>query len=234
MNVGGSTQQDVATIPAGLTYGNRPPYYPGQFITLPYARIVANTHRNRLINAVVFFAGNVRFCGKIKLFKLLYLLDFEHFRQTGKSVTGVEYQAWKFGPVPVELMEEWEEMSEDIARAVHIESEPVIDYVRQAVKVNEGVKFDAEDFTPRQLRIMEDLAERYRETFSPTMIDVTHEQNGAWDKVWQGGQGAHQVIPYQLAMGDDVPEREGLLAVAAERAMYQAALQAARNTAAAS
>ena len=192
---------------------------------------MANETRNRLLNAVVFFAENTLYCGKIKLFKLLYLLDFEHFRQTGKSVTGVEYQAWKLGPVPIELMEEWEELSEDMARVVHIEPVKVIDFVREAVKVNEGVTFDREDFTPRQIRIMQTLAEKYRDTYSPTMIDVTHEQNGAWEKVWQGGQGAHHMIPYELAVGDDVPEREGLLAVATERAMYLAALQAARNAA---
>ncbi|HJV25333.1 MAG TPA: Panacea domain-containing protein [Aromatoleum sp.] len=192
---------------------------------------MTNLNRNRLINAVVFFAANVRHCGKIKLFKLLYLLDFEHFRQTGKSVTGVEYQAWKFGPVPIELMEEWDEMSEDLCRVVHIEPEKVIDYMRETVKVNEGVTFDAEDFTPRQLRIMNGLADRFRAEFSPKMIDVTHEQNGAWDKVWRQGQGAHQVIPYKLAVGDDVAEREELLTVAHERAMYLAALKAARSAA---
>jgi len=196
------------------------------------ALIVTNTHPNRLINAVVYFAENVYFCGKIKLFKLLYLLDFEHFKQTGKSVTGVEYQAWKFGPVPVELMEEWDEMSDDLARFVHIEHELVYDYVREAVKVNEGIKFDADNFTPRQIRIMQDLTSRYRDTYSPTMIDVTHEQNGAWDKVWRDGEGAHQVIPYELAIAENVPDRTGLLQVAAERAMYMAALQAARNAAA--
>ena len=194
---------------------------------------MANANRNRLINAVVFFAENTLHCGKIKLFKMLYLLDFEHFRQTGKSVTGFEYQAWKFGPVPIDLMEEWEEMSDDLAGVVHIAPEKVIDHTRQTVKINKGVKFDGDDFTPRQMKIMTGLVARYRDTFSPAMIDVTHEQNGAWDKVWQDGQGAHQVIPYQLAVGDDVPERTDILAVAAERAMYQAALQAARNAAAA-
>ena len=190
---------------------------------------MADQTRNRLINAVVFFAENVHHCGKIKLFKLLYLLDFEHFRQTGKSVTGVEYQAWKFGPVPIELMEEWDDMSADLARVVHIQPEKVIDYVRESVKANKGVEFDPDDFTPRQLRLMRELVDRYRDTFSPQMIDVTHEQNGAWDKVWQGGHGAHQVIPYELAVGNDVPERVEVLAVAAERAMYLSALQAARK-----
>ena len=192
---------------------------------------MANTNRSRLINAVVFFAENVQYCGKIKLFKLLYLLDFEHFRQTGKSVTGVEYQAWKFGPVPVELMEEWEDMSDDMARVVHITPEKVFDYTRDTVKVNEGVHFDADDFTARQLRIMNELAAKYRDTFSPKMIDVTHEQNGAWDKIWQGGEGARHVIPYELAISDDAVDRDALLAIDSEQKMYWAALHAARSAA---
>lgn len=179
-------------------------------------------NRDRLINVIVFFARNTKYCGKIKLFKLLYMLDFEHFRQTGKSVTGFDYQAWKFGPVPVSLMEEWEQPSADMSSAVHIVEEQVIDYVRQTVKVNEGVEFDDEDFTPRQLRIMNALTEQFRETRSPTMIDVTHAQNGAWDKVWRNGEGAREEIPYALAVPDDAPERETLLEIAKEQQMYDA------------
>lgn len=185
--------------------------------------------RQKLIQAIIYFASNTKYCGKIKLFKLLYLLDFEHFRQTGKSVTGFEYQAWKFGPVPVDLMEEWEDLGDDLARVVHIVEEKVIDYDRQAVKVNKGVEFDPDEFTPRQLKIMEALAARYCDTFSPKIIDVTHEQNGAWDKVWRGGEGAHQSIPYELAIPEYASEREALLQVAAEQRMYRQALQAARQ-----
>ncbi|MBA3902389.1 MAG: hypothetical protein C0522_01740 [Rhodocyclaceae bacterium] len=184
--------------------------------------------RQKLIQAIIYFASNTKYCGKIKLFKLLYLLDFEHFRQTGKSVTGFEYQAWKFGPVPVDLMEEWEEFGPDLAQVVHIEEERVIDYDRQAVKVNEGVAFDSDEFTPRQLRIMETLAAKYRETYSPKLIDVTHEQNGAWDKIWHGGEGAHRTIPYDLAIPDNAAERDALLEIASEQRMYREALHAAR------
>lgn len=181
-------------------------------------------HRQRLINAVLFFAQNTNYCGKIKLFKLLYLLDFEHFRQTGKSVTGYDYQAWKFGPVPVELMEEWEQLEPDLAKVVSIVPEQVVDYTRLSVKANESAVFDDSEFTPRQLRIMTELAQAHRETKSGAMIDVTHAQNGAWDKVWQDGKGAHQPIPYALSIPDDAPERSTLLEVAREHSMHEASL----------
>lgn len=189
-----------------------------------------NTSRQKLINAIVFFAANTQFCGKIKLFKLLYLLDFEHFRQTGKSVTGFEYEAWKFGPVPAELMEEWEEFSPDLAQSVHIEYEKVIDYDRQAVKVNADTVFNDDYFTPRELRIMQSIADKYRDTYSPKMIDVTHEQNGAWDKVWQKGMGDRNSIPYVLALDDNDANKEILAEIVTQQSMYQAALKAARQS----
>ena len=54
--------------------------------------------RDKLINAILYFAEHTRGLGNIKLFKPLYPLDFEHFRQTARPVTGMEYRAWKMGP----------------------------------------------------------------------------------------------------------------------------------------
>lgn len=174
--------------------------------------------------APTFDSGSqTRYCGKIKL---LYLLDFEHFRQTSKSVTGIDYQVWKFGPVPVRLMEALEELPTELAAAIHINQEKVIVHVRQTVVVNDGIAFDDEPFTPRQLRIMQAVAEQFRDTRSPAMIAVTHLQNGAWDKVWQNGKGAFAPTPYALAIPEHDENRAALLAIAHEQQMYDAARQA--------
>jgi len=191
--------------------------------------VLTTTERKRLLQAIVYFAANTAYCGKIKLFKLLYLLDFEHFRQTGRSATGLDYQAWKFGPVPIELMEEWEELGDDMAQLVHIVEERVFDYDRQTVHANADVVFDPDDFTERQLRIMQGLVDQYKDTYSPKMIDVTHAQNGAWDKAWRGGQGARAPIPYELALDAAEPQSEQILMIAREQAMYRDALLASRR-----
>ena len=175
------------------------------------------THeREKLINAILYFAHHTKHLGKIKLFKLLYLLDFEHFRQTGRSVTGLDYRAWKYGPVPVEVMQEWDAPEPDLEAAISIQSEQVYDYVRETLIPQ--VPFDDSHFTKRELRIMEGLADRYRDTYSPTMIDVTHEENGAWAKVWQDGRGMDQEIPYALGLDPDSPARAAILEIAGEQA----------------
>jgi uncharacterized phage-associated protein len=182
------------------------------------------THeREKLINAILYFAKYTRYMGKIKLFKLLYLLDFEHFRQTGQSVTGLDYRAWELGPVPIRLMQEWEDLKPDLAAAVSIQPEKIIDYVRETVIPR--VEFDDSHFTRRELRIMQELAEKYGEVYSHKLIDVTHAENGAWVKVWNNGKGFDYLIAYDLAIADDEPHRDAILEAAKE---YQAIISTAR------
>lgn len=189
------------------------------------ARAMSLQNRNRLLNAIVFFTAQLRACGKVQLFTLLYLLDFEHFRQTGCSVTGAGYQAWKCGPVPIELMAEWDEPGADLACRIAIV--PAGDGRREVVRLQPGVQFEDDDFTPRQLQLMAALVARFHD--AAVAVDTVHEQNGAWHQVWQDGAGCGKVIPYALALDDTLPAREQVLAVAREKAMYQAALLAARD-----
>jgi uncharacterized phage-associated protein len=186
----------------------------------PCAMIVSH-EREKLINAVVFFAGETRYCGKIKLIKLLYLLDFEHFRQTGRSVTRMEYRAWRMGPVPLVLYQEWEEFGSDFAAAIDIVPEKVIDHTRETVKPK--VAFDASHFSKRELRLMQDLVQRFYDDMSRPMVNVTHAEQGPWDAIWDGGRGNDARIPYRLAVREDDPQREAIL----ESAAHYAALDAA-------
>lgn len=38
--------------------------------------------------------------GKTKLYKILFYADFDAYRRRGRSITGTEYLAWEYGPVP--------------------------------------------------------------------------------------------------------------------------------------
>lgn len=174
---------------------------------------IAELSRRRLFNVIRYFARNTEYCGKVKLFKLLYLLDFQHVAEIGKPVTGLNYEAWKFGPVPVEVMQMWEDFESGPVGGCYVTPESVQGFVRQTVKVLLGVCFEQRLFSRRELRIMQELAEKYRQTVSPMMIDVAQKENGAWAKVWRDGKGAFQVIPYRLAIGEENPHADTLRAV---------------------
>jgi len=163
---------------------------------------------------IVYFASNTRHCGKVKLFKLLYLLDFSHFRETGRSVTGLDYRAWKMGPVPLDLMQEWDELESDMADAINIVPEKVIDFIRE--RVVPKVAFDDSSFTRRELRLMRDLSTNFADELTKPMIGFTHEERGPWDKIWDGGRGNNERIPYTLAVSDSDPNRDAILELAHE------------------
>lgn len=172
------------------------------------------TERQKLLHAIVFFAKNTRFYGKVKLFKLLYLLDFAHCRETGRSVTGLDYLAWRMGPVPLDVVQEWDQPEDDFAAAVEIVPERVIDHTRQLVRPR--IEFDNTPFSKRELRIMQELADRYRDDPSLAMVNVTHLERGPWDKIWDNGRGNNTRIPYSLAIPDDDPNRDAILESARE------------------
>jgi uncharacterized phage-associated protein len=176
--------------------------------------MLISRNREKLINAVVYFASNTKHCGKVKLFKLLYLLDFAHFRETGRNVTGLDYHAWKMGPVPFDLMQEWDELESDMARAIAIVPEKVIDFVRELVVAK--VRFDDSLFTRRELRLMRELSVHFADELTKPLIGFTHEERGPWDKIWDGGKGNNERIPYALSLADSDPNRDAILEAARE------------------
>lgn len=167
---------------------------------------MVKTHRReKLLNAIVYFALHTRYCGKTKLYKLLYLLDFEHYKNTGRSVTGLEYYAWEMGPVPAKLDGELDEPSGDLYKAVRIEPEQLINHQRLNVVAKR--EFDPSYFSRRELDLLERISKQYRLSTAASMVKVTHVKNGAWHTVWQNGEGDNALISYALAL-EKVADRD--------------------------
>jgi uncharacterized phage-associated protein len=176
--------------------------------------VLISRNRQKLIQAAVYFATNTEGCGKVKLFKLLYLLDFAHFRATGRSVTGLDYVAWKLGPVPIELAQEWEQLEPDMAMAIGIIPEQVIDYERE--RVVPRIPFDDSLFTRRELDLMQRIAQQHAKDLSKPMVNVTHEERGPWAAIWDNGRGLNERIPYSLGVPENAIHRDAVLDTARE------------------
>lgn len=152
----------------------------------------------KLIQAIVFFAKNVKKLGKVKLYKLLYFVDFMHFKDTGRSVTGLDYAAWKMGPVPVSLHERLDTPEPDWPGKVEFKQIKV--QSGQMLTVNALCDFDPSHFSRRELRLLESLANEFCNSTSEQMIEKTHLENSPWHKVWEVENRRQQVIPYQYAL----------------------------------
>ncbi|MFO7971693.1 MAG: Panacea domain-containing protein [Desulfobacterales bacterium] len=138
--------------------------------------------------------------------KLLYFLDFKHFTQTGKSVTGQNYYAWDFGPVPSAVWKELESgMKEDLKAAVAEERRGIKegdvegDYYLYKAKRN----FSDDFFSSREMNLLEETAEIFKEATTKQMVDATHLIDTPWNSVWKGGSGKGKHIDYMLSFKCD-------------------------------
>src|SRR5690242_14617187 len=141
--------------------------------------MLINNDRKKLIAAIGYFAKNTNYCGKTKLFKLLYFLDFEHYKQTGRSVTGLQYYAWKLGPVPTFLYDELDSPEPDFLEKIKLESSG---YYRgnNTCDVISLCEPDMSHFSKREINLIKSLTDEYRNVTATDMIEKTHLENLPW------------------------------------------------------
>ncbi|MBK8158760.1 MAG: SocA family protein [Rhodospirillaceae bacterium] len=163
-------------------------------------------HREKLLHAILFFISHTRFCHTLKLFKLLNFLDFEHYRQTGKSVTDMPYRALAQGPVPMALYGEVDNPKPDMGRLVSfmpIHDDLTGELKRRDIKARVGATFNKRLFSKRELEIMDRLAEFFKDTPGNDMSNFSHGRKLPWTKIFRKGAGNKELIPYELALECD-------------------------------
>ncbi len=165
-----------------------------------------NTYRKKLLNAVLYFAKKVKNPSKVKTFKLLYFLDFEHFRQTGRNVTNLDYYAYDFGPVPLEFYKEvcTNEVPKDFSDALTIAPFESEETGKKGGMFKAKRQPDLSVFSPREQRILEKLAFIFKEVDANTISDVSHFKNHPWDRTIKE-KGPREKIDYTLALDDESP-----------------------------
>lgn len=161
-----------------------------------------DVQRKKMINAIIYFSSNVQYPYKLKLFKLLFFLDFEHVKEKGKPVTSLEYYAWKMGPVPVKLFNEIKSgVPGDLSDSISIVPKQ-LDNDKEAYEFKPKVKANLDIFTPREKRIMDNLIFMYKDIKGEQMSEISHLKNKPWDKTIKD-KGLMSRIDYILAIDSD-------------------------------
>jgi uncharacterized phage-associated protein len=161
--------------------------------------------REKLINAIIYFLRETRHAHTLKLFKLLNFADFEHFRQTGRTITGLQYRALPQGPVPTSLLDEFKKGGAPDLRAAiqlfEIRDEITDDLLRRDLKPRVG--FDPRHFSKREQRILALVAEFFRELKGEDMSEFSHGQRKPWRSVFSNGEGQGKLISPELSFDSD-------------------------------
>ena len=161
--------------------------------------MIITHHREKLINAIIYFAKNTKYCGKTKLLKLLYFLDFSHFKQTGMSVMGLDYFAWEeMGPVPKVLFDELSgNMRPDMKDTIN---ELPAERFQQ---IRPKKKFYDKYFSKREMKLLKDISFIFHDAKADDMVESTHLKNEPWDRTLKE-KGEFQKVDYMLSIDSEI------------------------------
>ena len=151
--------------------------------------------REKLINMMIFFLKNTKHCGKTKLFKLLSFSDFLHFKKAGRSISGLEYYAWDKGPVPKQLVEEFKNPPKDLSDCFYIPRQWGDQNIKSKKRFYDGC------FSPREVSVLELIADIHKEANSKNMVEMSHLKNQPWYTTYNN-VGKNAKIDYFSALDD--------------------------------
>ena len=165
--------------------------------------LLKDTGKEKRINAIRYFCKHTKNLSETKLYKLLFFLDFLHFKEVGRPVTDLEYFAWDFGPVPTKLFFEIKEKRapQEILRCIVEEKDQLSG--KSLGKYFKSIRSpDLEVFSEREIRILKEVSDVFKEARATEIVEITHLKNEPYDRTLKT-KGEKKRIDFMLALDKD-------------------------------
>lgn len=134
--------------------------------------------------------ANNSLLGKVKLFKLLYYIDFDHYQNFKTSVTGDIYRKLPYGPVGDNAASILSEMESN--ELLRVSTKPVGNYSQYMFTSLES-RVNLNVFLPSEITTLNQIVEDWANRTTNEIVAATHGE-APWRAVDIGAE-----IPYSLA-----------------------------------
>lgn len=141
---------------------------------------------------VIFFTETLE-PWKTKLNKLLFYADFNMYKQTGFSMSGVQYRAITMGPVPNNFNSIFEYLANKGDLDIYY-TNFTDGGTGEQIKPHSGKRFNKALFNNIELQIMESVAERFKEKSTNEIIEISHKE-----KAWIENNEEKKLIDYNYS-----------------------------------
>lgn len=128
-------------------------------------------------NGIIYLATRIKPLYKTKLLKLLYLLDEASVRESGMPMFGLEYRAWRMGPVAKEIYVDIDDGPHILKAFIHVVRDEKGDRVEPAKAFDDG------EFSDRDIDLLDKMATAHERRSSGELIDITHDPQSLWYKL---------------------------------------------------
>lgn len=142
----------------------------------------------KIAQVITYFAEHMDLF-KTKLNKLFFYSDFCNYQQTGYSITGIAYRAIPYGPVPAEYDKLYIKLCDDAQ--IHVTE---VDFGNgyYGDLIRPCVTFDSSLFSDFELKVLEHIAQRFKNTKTSEIVRISHEESA-----WKENKDDKKMISYQ-------------------------------------
>ena len=148
---------------------------------------------DKFAELVLFFFQHIDNLFKVKLLKLLFYCDFQHYRLTGHAITGQRYRAIQHGPVPQEYGQRLQEMvQQELLTASFHESLVQSDNGSPVLVYKPKRKAKLELFSDSEREVIEQVYQKLGKKSRAELESLSHTE-----RAWKENKAQHGRISYQ-------------------------------------
>ncbi len=151
----------------------------------------------KIISLVSYFTSKTKFCGRTKLAKLLFYCDWKHLKETGRTITGLTYLTFPYGPLSINLNDALKDPSSKLGKFIRYREGD--DKTIKPIIVTE--QFNAKLFTPFELEIIKNAEFIFKNATADQMVKISHGIDEPWTKT-KKEKGLLQPIDEKMAFLD--------------------------------
>ncbi len=135
--------------------------------------------------------ANNELLGKVKLMKLLYFADFDHFFKHGASITGDSYARLDFGPVPQQADRILAKLKQQL-ECLDYEKTPFANGFKYQYRLSKKWT-SPHALTDAELDTLREVVGTWRDKTTSEIVAASHA-----DPPWRMVKGYGELIPYHL------------------------------------
>lgn len=137
---------------------------------------------SRIGNAVVYIAEHISNLSKTKLLKLLYLMEERSALKYQQPFLALPYEVWQAGPVAKDIYIDLSDGAVLLSPYVRTELKKMDDG-KDAQYIFPISKFNDEDFSAYEIRLMDEVLKEYGNKTAKELVDIVHRENTLWYQI---------------------------------------------------
>lgn len=131
-------------------------------------------NRKRLGNVALYIAQHTKHPSKTKVLKLMYLMEEKSAFCYQMPFLGIPFEVWQAGPVAKDVFVDLSDGPVLLGDYVSVVSDGGGQYVEPKGE------FDADEFSDNELKMMDDILERFGKMSATELVQWTHRKGTLW------------------------------------------------------